>query len=105
VQFWPQPLGFPTFAAATLAPQRTINRSQESEGRMRIYCERMGVLGPVYHLLGLGLSDIEIAKRLHVSELTVQNCCVWLMHRVGAHSRADLAADAAPAAFHNPGHF
>jgi orotate phosphoribosyltransferase-like protein len=57
---------------------------------MRVHWEKLGILGPVYHLVGQGLSDNEIAGKLNVSVDNVRRCVVWLL-RFGSHaSRAEL---------------
>ncbi len=45
---------------------------------MRIYWERIGVLSPIYRLVGIGLSNTEIAIRLNLTEPTVQGCVSWI---------------------------
>lgn len=67
---------------------------------MRVFWERTGVLGPVYRLVGRGLSDHEIAERLNISEVKVKDCIAWLLHFMRMVHRKDLAvyaADAVPA--------
>lgn len=63
---------------------------------MRVHWEKLGILGPVYALVGQGFSDNEIAGRLNVSEDNVRRCVAWLL-RFGSHdSRAELIREAAP---------
>ncbi len=63
---------------------------------MRVHWEKLGILGPVYRLVGQGFSDNDIAAKLNVSEDNVRRCVVWLL-RFGAHdSRAELIRDASP---------
>jgi hypothetical protein len=63
---------------------------------MSVHWEKLGIGGPVYALVGLGLSDNEIAGTLNVSDDNVRRCGAWLL-RFGSHdSRADLIRDAAP---------
>jgi hypothetical protein len=38
---------------------------------MRVFWERVGVLGPVYRLVGQGFSDRDIAKKLNLTEPSV----------------------------------
>jgi DNA-binding NarL/FixJ family response regulator len=45
---------------------------------MRVFWEKLGVLGPIYRLVGRGLSDGEIATKLDVTERNVQSCIRWM---------------------------
>ena len=65
---------------------------------MRVFCEKLGVLGPIYRLLGEGCSDREIAGRLRLSEPVVTNCIAWMLHSFKFTDRAKLVADAFSAA-------
>lgn len=47
---------------------------------MRVFWERTGVLGPIYRLAGQGLSDVDIANKLNLTELKVQGCVAWILH-------------------------
>jgi len=47
---------------------------------MRVFWERVGVLGPVYRLVGQGFSDRDIAKKLNLTEPSVQACRAWILH-------------------------
>jgi ATP/maltotriose-dependent transcriptional regulator MalT len=47
---------------------------------MRVFWEELGVLGPIYRLVGRGLSDGEIATKLNVTESNVQSCIRWMLH-------------------------
>lgn len=64
---------------------------------MRCHWERLGVLGPIYQLLGGGLSDLEIASKLTLTEFTVRDCTSWLMQFLQCDSRAELVQYASPA--------
>lgn len=57
---------------------------------MRCHWEALGVLGPIYGLVGRGLSDHEIAGKLNLREVTVRDCTSWLMHFLKCDSRAAL---------------
>jgi DNA-binding NarL/FixJ family response regulator len=65
---------------------------------MHFSWERIDVLGPVYRMVGQGLSDDEIAKRLRLSEATVQDCVSWLCHFPQTRTRAALILSANDAA-------
>ena len=64
---------------------------------MRCHWEKLGVLGPVYELAQLGMSDRAIGDRLNLSEETVQGCISWLLHFLGHQSRAQFVLNAASA--------
>lgn len=57
---------------------------------MRVFWERVGILGPVYRLAGQGLSDREIANRLNITELKVQGCVAWMLHFLQLTDRMEL---------------
>jgi hypothetical protein len=63
---------------------------------MRVFWEKVGVLGPVYRLVGKGLSDREIATKLNLTELSVQTCIAWISHFLGLANRNELIRYAAP---------
>lgn len=63
---------------------------------MRCHWEKIGVLGPIYKLAGLGISDHAIADRLNLSEETVQGCISWLLHFLKYQTRAELVLNASP---------
>ena len=65
---------------------------------MRVFCEKLGVLGPIYRLVGEGFSDREIAGTLRLSEPVVTNCIAWMLHSFKIADRAKLVADAFSAA-------
>lgn len=58
--------------------------------RMRVYWEKIGVLGPIYRLVGQGFNDQEIASRLAITEVKVQGCVEWLSRLLGMPDRLDL---------------
>ena len=41
---------------------------------MRVFWGKVGVLGPVYRLVGQGFSDRDIAEKLNLTEPSVQAC-------------------------------
>jgi DNA-binding NarL/FixJ family response regulator len=47
---------------------------------MRCFWEQTGRLGPVYRRLGQGLDDSDIAKKLNLTEVSVQTCIAWIVH-------------------------
>ena len=57
---------------------------------IRCFWEQTGVLGPIYHSLGEGLNDSEIAKKLGLTEVNVQNCIAWVVHFLRLKNRQDL---------------
>jgi DNA-binding NarL/FixJ family response regulator len=57
---------------------------------MRCYWEHTGVLGPIYRSLGQGLNDSEIAMKLGISEVNVQNCIAWVLHFLKLNDRQEL---------------
>lgn len=57
---------------------------------MRVFWERTGVLGPIYRLAGQGLSDMDIATKLNLTEITVQGCVAWLLHFLKLTDRIEL---------------
>lgn len=46
---------------------------------MQVFWEKAGILGPVYRLVGQGLSDREIATRLDTTEIKVEGCVAWIL--------------------------
>ncbi len=61
---------------------------------MRIHWEKLGILGPVYGLVGRGFGNDEIASQLNVSEDNVRRCVAWLVRFGGHSSRAELVLEA-----------
>jgi DNA-binding CsgD family transcriptional regulator len=57
---------------------------------MRCFWEQVGLLAPIYHLVGRGMSDPDIAKNLGVSALSVQGCIAWMLHFFKLTSRQEL---------------
>lgn len=64
---------------------------------MRCYWEKLGILGPIYHLVGRGMSDHEIASKLNLTEVIVQGCTSWLIYFLKCDNRAELIQYASPA--------
>jgi hypothetical protein len=61
---------------------------------MRVYFEGIGMLGPVYRMVGHGFSDREIASKLNVDEVKVTSCIAWTLHFLHLTEREQLVADA-----------
>jgi DNA-binding NarL/FixJ family response regulator len=57
---------------------------------MRCFPEQTGVLGPIYRLLGQGLNDTDIAKKLGLTELNVQSCIAWVLRFLRLKNRQEL---------------
>ncbi|HEV2396351.1 MAG TPA: hypothetical protein VGS27_05395 [Candidatus Sulfotelmatobacter sp.] len=57
---------------------------------MRCFWEQTGVLGPIYQSLGQGLNDSQIAKKLGLTEMNVQNCIAWVLHFLKLKDRQEL---------------
>lgn len=57
---------------------------------MRVFWEQVGALGPVYRLVGQGFSDRDIAEKLCLKEVRVQECLTWIVHFLGLASRIEL---------------
>ena len=53
------------------------------------------MLGPVYRLVGQGFGDRDIAKKLNLTELSVQACLAWILHFLGFTNRNELIRYAA----------
>lgn len=65
---------------------------------MRSFWEQIGVLGPIYRLLGEGMNDNDIAVRLNVTEEKVQGCIAWILHFLRLKNRQELVLYASTAA-------
>lgn len=61
---------------------------------MRVHWEKLGILGPVYRLVGRGFANDEIADQLNVSEDNVRRCVAWLIRFGGHGSRGELVIEA-----------
>jgi DNA-binding NarL/FixJ family response regulator len=57
---------------------------------MRSFWEQIGVLGPIYRLLGRGLNNDDIATRLNITQEKVEGCIAWLLHFLALTNRQDL---------------
>jgi DNA-binding NarL/FixJ family response regulator len=65
---------------------------------MQVFWEQIGILGPIYRLVGRGLNDGDIATQLGLTQVSVQNCIAWLLRFLGFTSREELALYASSAA-------
>jgi DNA-binding NarL/FixJ family response regulator len=65
---------------------------------MRCFWEQIGVLGPMYRLLGQGLNDSDIAGKLNLSEVRVQSCIAWTVRFLNLKNRRELVLHASTAA-------
>ena len=65
---------------------------------MRCFWEQTGVLGPIYHSLGQGLNDGDIARKLNITEVNVQTCITWILHFLNLKDRRELVTYASGAA-------
>lgn len=65
---------------------------------MRCFWERTGVLSPIYRAVGQDLNDHDIAEKLNLTELNVQNCIAWMVHFLKLKSRQDLVLYASSSA-------
>lgn len=65
---------------------------------MRCFWEQTGVLGPIYRLLGQGLSDGDIASKLNLTDVKVQSCVAWTLHFLNLKNRQELVLYASGAA-------
>jgi DNA-binding NarL/FixJ family response regulator len=65
---------------------------------MRCFWEQMGALGPIYRLLGQGLNDSDIARKLDLTEINVQSCIAWTVHFLKLKDRQELIEYASSAA-------
>lgn len=62
---------------------------------MRVFWEKIGVLGPIYRLVGQGWNDRDISIELKLTERQVQSCVAWMLRFLQLASRLDLILDAA----------
>lgn len=57
---------------------------------MRCFWEQTGVLGPIYQSVGQGLNGSQIAKKLGLTEMNVQNCIAWVLQFLKLKDRQEL---------------
>jgi hypothetical protein len=65
---------------------------------MRTFWGRLGILLPIYHLVGHGLTDKDIASELNLTEDRVENCVSWMVHFLELSNRLELVQHACSAA-------
>lgn len=65
---------------------------------MRCFWEQTGVLGPIYRLLGQGVNDGDIARKLNLTEVNVQSCIAWILRLLNLKNRQELVLYASAAA-------
>jgi DNA-binding NarL/FixJ family response regulator len=58
---------------------------------MRVFWEKVGILGPVFRLGSQGLSDSEIASRSNITEVQVHDCIGWILKFLQLTDRMELA--------------
>jgi hypothetical protein len=57
---------------------------------MRVFWEKLGVLYPIYCLVGRGWNDDEIAIKLGLRKLDVQSCVAWMLNFLRLGNRSEL---------------
>lgn len=60
---------------------------------MQVFWEKIGILGPVYRLVARGLSDVEIASNLDITEGRVRDCVAWMQRFLHCEDRNELMRD------------
>jgi hypothetical protein len=65
-------------------------KSDAEVNRMRVFWERIGIILPVYRLLGQWLSDGDIATKLKLPQLSVEGCVGWLLQFLRLKDRSEL---------------
>ena len=53
-------------------------------------------MGPIYRLIGQGVSDRDIAEKLNLTDVRVRNCVAWILHFLGFTDRTELVRYATP---------
>jgi len=57
---------------------------------MQCFWEQSASSAPIYRLLGKGVDGTDIAKKLNITEVTVQICIAWMVHFLNLQNRQDL---------------
>jgi hypothetical protein len=65
---------------------------------MRTFWGRLGILLPIYRLVGEGLTDGDIAGELNLTKDKVENCISWMLHFLELRDRLELVQHACSAA-------
>ena len=65
---------------------------------MRNFWDRLGILLPIYRLVGRGLSDSDIANELNLTESKVESCISWMLRFLNLTNRVELVQHACSAA-------
>jgi len=65
---------------------------------MRTFWERLGILLPIYRLVGQGLTEGEIASELNLTEDKMENCISWMLRFLELRGRLELVQHACSAA-------
>jgi DNA-binding NarL/FixJ family response regulator len=60
--------------------------------------EQIGIRGPIYRSLSQGLSDSEIARKLNLTEVSVESYVAWILRFLKLKNRQDLVLYASAAA-------
>ena len=63
---------------------------------MQVFLEKTGILGPVYRLMGRGLSDSEIAYDLDIPQVRVHDCIDWMRHFLHCKDHNEVAQGGLP---------
>lgn len=65
---------------------------------MRTFWGRLGILLPIYRLVGQGMTNTDIASELNLTQEKVENCISWTLHFLELSDRLELAQHACGAA-------
>lgn len=70
---------------------------------MRTFWGRLGILLPIYRLVGQGLTDREIASQRDLTEDKVESCISWILYFLELSNRSELVQHACSAALQTSG--
>lgn len=65
---------------------------------MRCSWEQIGVLGPIYRLLGQGLKRRQDCRELNLTDEKVRSCINWILRLLKLKNRGELVLYASSAA-------
>ena len=65
---------------------------------MRCFWEQIGLLGPIYRLVGKSMIDSDIAENLGLTDVNVEGCIAWMLRLLKFTSREELVQYASSAA-------